>query len=149
MLLRWVTGLWKRLFGGWDDHEWFYYNHCGFDPTIPAHQRWAVRMTDKQKPPETPGEELVPQHSYSVMLEDKFGQTAEDMAFTTMMLDKAQAVLEQFERELRTRSCGDFWHGMIKNRRLDFFHNFRAVGSEPLEGSADIDDEQEREKFLR
>jgi hypothetical protein len=112
-------------------------------------QRWSVRMKDELKTPETPEEELLPPHSYTIILEDKFGLTAEDIAFNTNMLDKAQAVLQQFERELRTRSCGDFFYNMIKNRRLDFFHNFRAVGNEPMEGSAQIDEEAEREKFIR
>lgn len=147
MLLRWITGLFKRITAGWDDREWFYWNASGLDPKLPASQRWAVRLADKPKPPTTPEEELLPQHNYSVMLEDKFGLTAEDMAFTTTDLGKAQAVLGQFERELRTRTCGDFWHGMIKNRRLDYFHNLKQGG--PIEGSAEIDEEQEREKFLR
>src|SRR5687768_1263709 len=104
LLVRWFTGLLKRLFGGWEDREWFYYNRTGLDPKPPAYERWTVRMKDEQRPPEIPGD--LPTHSYSVILEDKYGLTLEDMVFNTSMLDKAQAVLQQFERELRTRSCG-------------------------------------------
>jgi hypothetical protein len=146
LLARWINGLLKRLFAGWDDREWFYYNRTGLDPKPAAYQRWDVRLADRELPTEPPA---LPEHSYSVMLEDKYGLTAEDLVFTTNMLDKAQAVLQQFERELRTRSCADFYYNNIKNRRLDFFHNFKAVGNEPLEGSAEIDEETEREKFLR
>ena len=147
LVARWFTGLFKRLFAGWEDREWFYYNRCGLDPKPPAYQRWEVRMKTSERPPEVEGG--LPEHSYSVILDDKYGLTAEDLVFTTNMLDKAQAVLQQFERELRTRSCGDFYYTNIRNRRLDFFHNFKAVGNEPLEGSAEIDEETEREKFLR
>jgi hypothetical protein len=147
LIVRWFTGLLKRLFAGWDDREWLYYNVSGLDPKPPAYQRWSVRMKDREQP--AADERDLPEHSYSVMLEDKYGLTAEDLVYNTKMLDKAQAVLQHFERELQTRSCGDFYYNNIRNRRLDFFHNFRAVGNEPLEGSAEIDEEAEREKFLR
>ena len=44
LLVRWFTGLMKRLFGGWEDREWYYYNRTGLDPKLAASQRWSVRM---------------------------------------------------------------------------------------------------------
>jgi hypothetical protein len=146
LLVRWITGLIKRLTAGWDDREWFYYNATGLDPKPPAYQRWSVRQSSRELPSEPPA---LPEHSYSVLLEDKYGLSAEDMVINTNLLDKAQAVLQHYEKELQARSCGDFWHSNIKNRRLDFFHNYRPPSGEPLEGSAEIDEEAEREKFLR
>src|SRR6185436_16757076 len=124
IIVRWLVGLLKRLFAGWEDREWFYYNRTGLDPKMPAYLRWEVRLKDEPKEPQTDAERLMPLRNYAVILTDKLGFTAEDMVFFTQQLDKAQAVHEQYQRELRTRSAGDFYYRMVKNRQLDFFHNF-------------------------
>jgi hypothetical protein len=149
MIIRWIVGLFKNLVGLWDGQEWRYYAATAFDPKLPAYQRWGVRLKDEAKPAANEAERLMPLRNYTVILDDKFGQSPEDIIFFTTALDKAQAVLGQYEKELRSRTSGDFYYSMVKNRQLDFFHNFRAVGNEPLEGTAEIDEETEREKFLR
>jgi hypothetical protein len=102
-----------------------------------------------KKRPETQAEEIMPLKNHMVMLHDKFGQSADEVVFFTTDPDKANALVEEFRRELRTRTSGNFYGKMIKRRNLDFFHDYKVLGEEPLVEGGEIDPEQEREKFLR
>lgn len=148
VLFRWLLGLVKALFGAWSQPEWFYYAKTGLDPKLPAFQRWAVKLKQESRP-EGPGEDdMLRPRSFSVVLHDNFMLTPEEVIFFTPDKDKVDALQEQYERELHSRSSGDFYYTMVKGRKLDFFHNFKVVQAVPLEAS-EIDEEQKREMFIR
>ena len=149
MIGRWFVGFFKALFNIWDWDEWFYYTKAGLDPKIPAKDRWDIEMRVDAKPPETRAEEIMPLKHHMVMLHDKFGQSADEVVFFTTDPDKANALIDEFKRELRTRTSGNFYYRMIKRRNLDAFHEYKVQGEEPLVEGQEIDPEQEREKFLR
>jgi hypothetical protein len=148
VVVRWLVGLVKHLTGIWQVSEWNYYAKTSLDPKIAAFQRWEVAVKADAKPPDNDRERLLPQTSYKVILHDKYGLTPEDVIFFTVKKDQAEGVEAQYLKELRSRSCGEFYYSMIKNRQLDFFHNFHAVGDEVKEGG-DVDEETRREMFLR
>lgn len=147
IIIRWVLGLFRLLLGAWSQPELAYYAKTGLDPKIPAFQRWEVKVKQEEKRV-SQEEEMLKPRSYSVFLIDKFMLTPEDLVFFTADKDKVDALQGQYERELRSRSSGDFYYSMVKGRKLDFFHNFKVVQERPLEAS-EIDEEQKREMFLR
>ena len=148
MVIRWLIGLFPALFQQWSQPEWFYFAKTGFPPKTPAFQRWDIFVKTEPKPPETESERLLPQINRWVLLKDKFMQTADEVLFFTTEADKVDALVEQYKRELRTRTAGDFYYTMVKGRNLDFFHVYTGL-KEPLIEGQEIDAEQEREKFLR
>src|SRR5438105_3274819 len=100
-IVRWLSGMLKVLAGMWSTQEAAYYARTGLDPRLPAFRRWTVRLKDEAKPPETRAEELLPLRNYTVILGDEYHLAPEDMVFHTTHLDKAQAVLAQYQRELQ------------------------------------------------
>ncbi|MCH7471676.1 hypothetical protein IIA79_01800 [bacterium] len=149
IVARWLLGFVKALFRIWDQSEWFYYAKTGIDPSLPAFQRWEVKVKEEDKPPESEAEDLLPLTNRWVILHDLFMQMPEEVLLYTTDPDKVDALVQQYERELRSRTSGDFYYTMVKGRQLDFFHDFKVLGQEPLVEGTAIDEEQEREKFLR
>lgn len=148
MILRWLIGFFPALVRMWDQTEWFYYAKTGFPPKTPAFQRWEVYAKTEPKKPESEAERLLPLNNRWVILRDKYMQTPDEVIFFTTEADKVDALLAEYQRELRTRTSGDFYYSMIKGRNLDFFHVYTGV-KEPLIEGKEIDEEQAREKFLR
>ena len=149
VLIRWFIGFFKALLRIWDQDEWFYYAKSGFDPQLPAFQRWEVLTKVADKPPASRAEELLPLKNHWVILRDKFSQKPDEVVFFHTDKDKCDVLVEEFQRELRTRSSGNFFYKMIHGRNLDFIHGYRPTGQEKLIEGTEIDEEQAREKFLR
>lgn len=149
IIIRAIIGFFKTLVNIWGWYEWFYYTRTGFDPKVPAFKRWEILLKSENKQPETEAERLLPTKNNWIILRDKFMQTPDEVIFYSTDKDKVEALLEEYEREMRSRTSGDFYHNMVKGRNLDFIHTYRpADAGASLEGT-EIDEEQEREKFLR
>lgn len=148
IIVRCIIGFFKTLVNLWGWYEWFYYTRTGFDPKIPAFKRWEIFLKSEHKRPETEAERLLPTNNNWIILRDKFMQSPDEIIFYSTDKDKVDALIEEYEREMRTRTSGDFYHNMVKNRNLDFIHTYKPVDSGPLEGT-EIDEDQAREKFLR
>lgn len=148
IVFRWLIGFFKTLINLWSWYEWFYYTRTGLDPKLPAFQRWEISTRIEDKRPESDAERIMPLQNRWVILKDKFLLRPEEVLFFTTDQDKVNAVLEQYQRELRTRTSGEFYYKMVRGRHLEDFHEFR-VPSEVIPGTAEADAEQEREKFLR
>jgi len=148
IVIRFFVGFFKTLVNLWGWSEWFYYNKTGLDPKLPAFQRWEIFTREEDKTPESRAEELLPRKNIWVILRDKFMQSPEEVLFYSTDNDKVKALTEEYNRELRTRTSGDFYYSMIKGRNLDFVHHLKPT-TEPLVEGTEIDPEQEREKFLR
>lgn len=149
VIIRCVVGFFKTLVNLWDWYEWFYYTRTGFDPKIPAAQRWEIYVRSEDKVPETDSERLLPTKNNRLILRDKFMQMPDEVIFYSTDKEKVDVLCEGYEREMRTRTSGDFYYKMVKGRNLDFIHSYRAAGNQPLVEGTEIDAEQEREKFLR
>jgi len=148
MVFRWLIGFAKALINLWSQDEWFYYAKTGLDPKLPAFQRWEISTRIEDKKPDSEAERIMPLKNRWVILRDKFMLRPEDVLFFTTDQDKVNAVLEQYQRELRTRTSGEFYYKMVKGRHLEDFHEFR-VPTETIPGTPEAEAEQEREKFLR
>ena len=149
MVMRWFAGFFKALCNIWDWDEWFYHTKTGLDPKLPAHSRWEIQHKVEDKPPASDAERIMPLKNHMVVLQDKFSLTPDDVVFYTTDHDKANMIVEEFKRELRSRTSGNFYYKMIKRRNLDFIHNYKFSAAEPLVEGTEIDPEQEREKFHR
>ncbi len=149
MVIRWIQGFFKALFNIWDWDEWFYYAKNGLDPKLPAADRWDIQLRAEAKPPANAAERIMPLKNHMVVLHDKFSQRPDDVVFYTTDPDKAKTMVDEFLRELRTRTSGNFFYKMIKRRNLDFIHNFKVSTDDHLVEGTEIDAEQEREKFHR
>lgn len=149
IVIRWIIGFFKTLVNLWDWTEWRYYVDHGLPPKTPAFHRWEVRVEASEKEPETEAERVLPTKNQRVILHDKYHLRADEMLFYTTDTDKVDALVAEYERELRTRTSGNFYYKMVRGRNLDFFHEFRQLGEEPLKEGLEIDEETEREKFLR
>jgi len=147
-ILRWLIGFGKTFVNLWSFQEWFYYTRTGLDPKLPAFQRWDIRVREDDKVPETASERLLPTKNRWVILKDKFSQRPDDVLFFTTDPDKVKALVDEYRRELRTRTSGEFFYTMVKGRRLEAFHDFH-LPVEPLPASQEVSEEEEREKFLR
>ena len=148
IIVRWFIGVFKTLVNMWGWYEWFYYAKTGFDPKVPAFKRWEIFVKSEAKNPETEAERLLPTKNNWIILRDKFMQSPDEVIFYSTDKDKVDALTEEYDREMRTRSSGDFYQNMVKGRNLDFIHAFRPDSGALIEGT-EIDPEQEREKFLR
>jgi hypothetical protein len=149
MVGRWLVGFFKRIFGIWDEHEWGYYVHTALDPKLPAFQRWEVRLKSADAPPETPGDELLPKKTYTVVLHDKTGLALEDVVYFSTDLGKVEVLQRKLNFELQSRNAGWFWHDHIHHRNLDFIHTLK-VGEDLREGQASADEiEATRREFFR
>jgi hypothetical protein len=148
MVIRWLIGFFPALVRLWDQTEWFYYAKTGFPPKTPAFQRWDIYVKTEPKTPDTDAERLLPLTNRLVILKDMFMQTPDEVLFFTTEADKVDKLVEEYRRELRTRTAGDFYYRMVKGRNLDFFHVYTGA-KEPLIEGTEIDEEQAREKFLR
>ncbi|MCC7477951.1 hypothetical protein IT575_05780 [bacterium] len=149
MFILWtIRGFFMSLFGLWTQDEWFYYSRTGLDPRLPAYQRWAVRVHAEDKLPDSEAERLMPVKNQTVILEDKYMLTGEEVLFYSTDAGKIGALVRKYEDELRSRSCGEFYFRNIKNRQLDFFHNFKEPSEQPPE-EAEIDEETRRNMFNR
>jgi hypothetical protein len=148
IIFRTIKGFFMSLFGVWSQDEWFYYNKSGVDPKVPAYQRWAVRVHAEDKVPESEAERVMPVKSQTVILEDKYMLTGEEVLLHTTDADKVFALTQHYEKELRSRSCGEFYYRNIKNRQLDFFHNFK-VEREEVSEEAEVDEETRRNMWNR
>ena len=148
IIVRWFIGFFKTLVNLWGWYEWFYYAKTGFDPKVPAFKRWEIFIKSEAKRPETEAERLLPTNNNRIILRDKFMQSPDEVIFYSTDKDKVDALMEEYDREMRTRSSGDFYYNMVKARNLDFIHNYQVDSGGPLEGK-EIDEEQAREKFLR
>lgn len=149
MIVRWLTGFFKALFGIWTKFEWSYYAATGLDPKLPAFDRFEVvlRMTDK--PPENDAERLLPRKNRSVILKDKYHQAPDEVLFFDTDADRSGAVIQEYERKLKELSAGEFYVKMVRQRNLEFIHTMR-FDTEPAAAVSDEElAEQEREKFLR
>ncbi len=102
-----------------------YYVSTSFDPKTPAFTRWDVELKQEEKRRDEDDENMLPRIDYKVVLKDKFGQSPDEIIFFTADVDKATGILHEYEKELRTRSAGDFYYKMVKKRDLQHFHNFR------------------------
>jgi len=149
IIVRWIVGFFKTIVNLWGWYEWFYYTKTGFDPKTPALQRWECFVKEADKVPETEAERLLPTKNHWLILRDKFMQSRDEVLFYSTDLERLEVLKEEYEREMRTRSSGDFYYKMIKSRNLDFIHGYKLPSEEPLVEGLDMDAEQEREKFLR
>ncbi|GEM_PF-2295924 len=149
IIVRAIIGFFKTLVNIWGWHEWFYYTRSGFDPKVPAARRWEIYVKAEDKAPETAAEELLPTRNHWLILRDKFMQAPDEVIFYSTDREKVEVLQQQYEREMRTRSSGDFYYKMVKGRNLDFIHTYKHLDEEPLVEGTEIDAEQEREKFLR
>ncbi len=149
MIIRWFAGFFKALFNIWDWDEWFYHTKTGMDPKLPAADRWDIQLKVEAKPPVSEAERIMPLKNHMVVLHDKFSQRPDDVIFFTTDPDKARTMVDEFKRELRSRTSGNFFYKMIKRRNLDFIHNYKVTVDDQLVEGTEIDAEQEREKFLR
>ena len=149
VVFRWFVGFIKALVRIWDQDEWFYYALTGFDPRLPAFERWDMLSKVVDKQPETEAERIMPVKNHWVILHDKYSQTPDEVIFFTTDKDKVDALMDEYKRELRTRTAGNFFYKMIRGRNLDFLHKYIPPGQEQLIEGTEIDKEQEREKFLR
>ena len=149
LIVRWLTGLFKSLFGIWTKFEWSYYTSTGLDPKLPAFQRFEVKQHISDKVPETEAERLLPLKNRSVVLKDKYAQMPDEVLFFNTDADRTGAIVEEYERKLQTMSAGDFYLKMVRHRDLEFIHNMR-FDTEPIrEATSEEMAEQEREKFIR
>ena len=148
MVVRWFYGFFLALVRLWDQTEWFYYAKTGFNPKLPAFQRWEVHVKTEAKAPDTDAERVLPLTNRWVMLRDKFAQRPDEVLFFTTEPDKVDALVKEYDSELHTRTSGDFYYTMVKGRNLDYFHVYSNLKETLVEGK-EIDAEQEREKFLR
>ena len=149
IIIRAIIGFFKTLVNLWSWNEWRYNTRTGFDPKVPAFKRWEVFLKSESKAPETETERLLPTKNNWIILRDKFMQSPDEVLFYNTDKDKVEALMEEYEREMRSRTSGEFYYKMVKGRNLDFIHTFRASDAgASLEGT-EIDAEQEREKFLR
>ena len=142
MALRWITGFFKWLVRLWDHTEWFYYAKSGIDPKLPASDRWDVYIKTADKAQESDDERMLPKQNRWVMLKDKYMQSQDEVLFFTTDGDKVNALAQEYKKELRTRTSGDFYYRMIVNRNLDFFHNYHVEDEELAEGM-----EADRQRF--
>jgi hypothetical protein len=149
VIVRCVIGFFKTLVNLWGWYEWFYYTRTGFDPKTPAFHRWEVHVREAAKEPETEAERLLPAKNHWLMLRDKFMQTGDEVIFYSTDKDRMDALRDEYNRELRTRTSGDFYYSMVKGRNLDFIHEYKPLGEEPLVEGIEVSEEEEREKFLR
>ncbi|MBN2082427.1 hypothetical protein JW859_09500 [bacterium] len=149
IIVRWIVGFFKTIVNLWGWYEWFYYTKTGFDPKAAAHQRWECFVKAADKVPETEAERLLPTKNHWLILRDKFMQTPDEVVFYSTDRERLEVLKEEYEREMRTRTAGDFYYKMIKSRNLDFIHGYKLLSEEPLVEGLEIDAEQEREKFLR
>ena len=149
IIVRCIIGFFKTLVNLWGWYEWFYYTRTGFDPKIPAAQRWEIYGKAENKLPETEEEQLLPTQNNWLILRDKFMQSPDEVIFYSTDKEKVDVLQEEYIREMRTRTSGDFYYKMIKGRNLDFIHSYKFPGDLPLDEGGEIDPEQEREKFLR
>ncbi|MCB1220538.1 MAG: hypothetical protein H7A35_03285 [Planctomycetales bacterium] len=148
MIIRWITGFFKTLVNLWDWQEWSYYTKTGFDPKMPASQRWEAFVKVSDKVPETEAEEVMPVKNRRVFLKDKYGQAADEMIYGSTDDYKVDAVMEQYEKELRSRTAGNFYATMIVNRNLDYFHNTRPP-DDPMSEALDADRKYREEQARR
>ncbi len=149
VIVRWFVGLVKSLLGLWNKFEWSYYTKCGLDPKLPAFDRFAVVQHTTDKVPETDAERLLPRKNRSVVLKDKYHLLPDEVLFFDTDADRSGAVIQEYERKLKTFSAGEFYSKMVRQRNLDFIHTMR-FDTEPIRSATDEElAEQEREKFLR
>ena len=106
IVVRALIGFIKALIRIWDQEEWFYYTKTGLDPKLPAFQRWDIFTKQEDKEPETEAERIMPKKNFWVILRDKFMLTPEEVIFFTTDPDKVEALLEEYQSELRTRTSG-------------------------------------------
>jgi hypothetical protein len=149
IIIRCFIGFFKTLVNLWGWYEWFYYTKTGFDPKTPAHTRWEIGLRSEDKAPDTDAERVLPVQNHLVELRDRYMQTPDEVIFYSTDRDKVEVLMEQYNRELKTRSSGDFYYKMIKGRDLAYIHKYKIPGDEPLVEGGEVDPEQEREKFLR
>lgn len=149
MIVRWVVGFVKALFGIWNKFEWSYYASTGLDPKLPAFDRFEVVLRTSNKAPETEAERLLPRKNRSVVLKDKYSQMPDEVLFFDTDEDRSAAVIQEYERKLKTLSAGEFYFKMVRQRDLEFIHNMRFDTEPTKAATAEELAEQEREKFLR
>jgi hypothetical protein len=147
-LIRWFAGFFRAIVGLWSQPEWFYYAKTGLDPKLPAFQRWAVKVKHEDRKAGHGEDDRLAQRNYSVILHDNFMLTPEEVLFFTQDKDKVDALEQQYQRELGSRTSGEFYYTMVKGRKLDFFHDYKVIQPAPLE-TEEIDEEQKREMFIR
>jgi hypothetical protein len=147
IIVRCIIGFFRTLVRLWDNTEWFYYNRTGLDPKLPAYQRWNLTVRAEDKTPETEAERVLPVKNYTVVLQDKYMLTSDEIIFFSTDKDKVDALQEKYERELKHRTSGDFYYEMIRNRRLDFYHNYRIPTGEVE--AAEPDEQTRRDMFNR
>lgn len=138
MIIRWITGFFKTLVNLWDWQEWAYYTKTGFDPKMPANQRWESYVKVSDRTAETDAEEFIPLKNRRLFLRDKFSQAPDEMIYGSTDDYKVDAVRVEYDKELRSRTAGNFHATMIVNRNLDFFHNTRPP-DDPMSEALDAD----------
>ena len=90
----------------------------------------------------------MPVKNRRVFLKDKYGQAADEMIYGSTDDYKVDAVMEQYEKELRSRTAGNFYATMIVNRNLDYFHNTRPP-DDPMSEALDADRKYREEQARR
>jgi hypothetical protein len=105
----------QALFRIWDQDEWFYYAKSGFDPQLPAFQRWEVLTKVADKPPASRAEELLPLKNHWVILRDKYCKPDEVVFFHTDK-DKCDVLVEGSANCARARRATSY--KMIHGRNL-------------------------------
>ena len=148
MIIRWIVGFFKTLVNLWDWQEWGYYTKTGFDPKMAASQRWESYIKISDRAPETEAEELLPLKNRRLFLRDKFSQTADEMIYGSTDDYKVDAVREEYDKELRSRTAGNFYATMIVNRNLDYFHNVRPP-DDPMTEALNADRKFREEQLRR
>ncbi len=148
IIIRWLAGFGKTLVNLWDWQEWSYHTKTGFDPKMPASQRWEAYVKVTDKPPETEAEEVMPLKNRRLFLRDKFSQTADEFIYGSTDDYKVDAVREEYEKELRSRTAGNFHATMIVNRNLDYFHNTRPP-DDPMTEAMNADRKFREEQLRR
>ena len=124
-IVRWLVGFIKALLGIWTKYEWSYYAIAGLDPRMAAFQRWEIVTKSEPRRAETASERLLPVNNHWVILRDKYLQRPEEELFYSTDNDKVDALVAKYKEALQTQSSGEFYHGMIRNRNLDFMHHIK------------------------
>jgi hypothetical protein len=149
IIVRWLTGLIKGLFGIWNKFEWEYYTATGLDPKLPAFDRFEVVLRTADKTPETETERVLPRKNRTVVLKDKYHQMPDEIIFFDTDADRSGAVIQEYDRKMKTLSAGEFYVKMVRHRDLEFIHTMRFETESITSVSNEELAEQEREKFLR
>jgi hypothetical protein len=149
MVWRWFVGLLRRLVNLWDGLEWAYYARVGLDPTLPAFRRWELKQKAAELPPDAEDDGLLPQKTYTLILHDKYGLTAEDVLYFSTDLGRVEVLHKRLDDELQSRNSAWFWHYQIVHRNFDFIHGMR-LGEDLAEGVIEEEDaEAMRRDFFR